>query len=201
VSSFEAWIRQETSIRQDQPSAEIKPVITNTLEATNGSEAKNPAGVVVSFVQGPQVRVGQKVQIRVTAREAGYLMLLDVLPDGSITQIYPNRASLRSPTGTRLSSVRLDPRRPLVVPDPANPYAGFEYVVDPPAGDGILVAVLSDKPMNWLSEPETPRTFSTRADALGFVARLGELMARDMTVEPRDKPRRSIAVAPYVIMR
>ena len=119
VASFEGWLRQNTGIRQDQPSTESQQVVETALPDDN------PAGLSVSFARGPRLTLGQKIQIRVTTREAGYLALLDFAPDGSVTQIYPNELSMRTATGRRPEANRIQPGPPFVVPNPANPYEGF----------------------------------------------------------------------------
>ncbi|HLN07750.1 MAG TPA: DUF4384 domain-containing protein, partial [Xanthobacteraceae bacterium] len=139
-------------------------------------------------------------QIQVTTREAGYLILLDFAPDGSVTQIYPNEMSMRTAGGRRPGANRIQPDQPLVVPNPANPYEGFAIAAEPPAGDGKLVAVLSDRPMMWLKVPEKPRSFDSRAESLGFVAELAGAISRDLALEGPDKPRMSTASVPYTIV-
>ncbi|MGA2127630.1 MAG: DUF4384 domain-containing protein, partial [Xanthobacteraceae bacterium] len=135
---------------------------------------------------------------RVTSREPGYLVLLDFAPDGSVTQIYPNEMSMRTAAGSRADANRIQPERPLVVPNPANPYEGFAIAAEPPAGEGKLVAVLSDRPMKWLKVPARPRSFESRAESLGFVAELSAAMSRDLALEG-DRPRMSTASTPYTI--
>jgi secreted trypsin-like serine protease len=195
VSAFEGWLREQTGIRQDQPSPDTPQVVDNALGGDN------PAGVQVDFVQGTQVQVGQRAQFRVTAREAGYLILLDATPDGVLTQIYPSKLFVRSLPGARVDSNRIEPGRPFLVPDTSNPYEGFEFRVDPPGGEGRLVAILSDRPIKWLKNPDKPRSFETRADSLGFISALAAALARDLSVEGRDKPRISIAVSKYSVVQ
>jgi secreted trypsin-like serine protease len=195
VASFEGWLREQTGIRQDQPSPDTPQVVDNALGGDN------PAGLQVDFAQGTQVRVGQEVQFRVTTREAGYLLLLDVGTDGSVTQIYPSQKSLRSPWGAWRESNRVLPGRPFLLPDPSKPSEGFVFGVDPPAGEGRLVAILCDRPIKWLKNPENPRSFETRADALGFIAALAAAISRDLNIEGRDKPRISIALTKYSVVQ
>jgi secreted trypsin-like serine protease len=195
VSAYEGWLREHTGIKQDQPSQETQPAVDNAFGADN------PAGLQVDFAQGTQVKVGQKAQFRVSAREAGYLLLLDVSPDGGVTQIYPSQLSMRTRLGARVASNRIEPGRPFLVPDPSNPYEGFDFVVDPPAGEGRLVAILSDKPIKWLKAPAKPRSFETRAESLGYVAAVAAAISRDLQVEPRNKPRISIVVTKYSVVQ
>jgi secreted trypsin-like serine protease len=195
VSAFEGWLREKTSIQQDRPSPESLQAIDNAFAG------QNLAGLQVDFAQGTQVKVGQRAQFRVTTREPGYLLLLDVTPDGAMTQIYPSQLSLRSPLGARVASNRIMPGRPFLVPDPSNSYEGFEFEVEPPVGEGRLVAILSDRPLKWLKTPSKPRSFDTRAESLGYIAAIAAAISRDLQVESRDKPRISVAVTKYSVVQ
>src|SRR6202007_499432 len=95
VSAYGSWLKQMTGIDQDQPSAETQQV------ADQAFEPKNTSDLTVSFMQGSELKLGQSVQLRVTAREAGYLVLIDSRPDGSMMQIFPNEASMRTLSGRR----------------------------------------------------------------------------------------------------
>jgi secreted trypsin-like serine protease len=182
ISAFEAWLREKTGIRQDQPSAESQQAVENALAIDN------PAGLAVSFVQGTRVKIGQEAQFRVTTKRSGYLLLLDVQPGGTVTQIYPTAASLRSPTGIKPDANRVDPGRALVVPNRTNPYEGFTFEVEGPTGEGRLVAVLSDRPTKSLNIPDVPRSFNNRADTLGFLAALGRAVSRGFLPLGEDRP-------------
>jgi secreted trypsin-like serine protease len=162
----------------------------------------NSAGVAVDFVQGSQLRVGQVAQFRVTTQKSGYLVLLDVTADGKVTQIFPNARSLSTPTGGRSRSNFITPDRPLMVPDPGNPYEGFEFVIDPPTGEGRLVAVLSKDPMRTVLVPEAPRTFQTFDLAVDFVSQLAVELRRERVVDGREQKRDwSVAIKPYRIQQ
>jgi secreted trypsin-like serine protease len=182
VSAFEGWLREKTDIQQDQPSA-----VESQEAVDNAFSQENSAGLSVSIVPGTTVKIGENVQFRATTNRPGYLLLFDVLSDGTVAQIYPNQRSLGSPTAKQN---RIAPGQLLLVPNPANPYEGFTIEVDGPPGPGRLVAVLSEQPMTWLNIPAQPRTFKTRADALGFVATLNRVLhkgsARRIVIEPRD---------------
>src|SRR5205807_773358 len=119
----------KTGISQDKPSAEAPQVADSAL----GQD--NPAGLAVSFIQGTSLRIGQKVHVRVTTRQSGYLVLLDISPGGGVTQIFPSALSLRSPLGSQPRSNLVEPGRPLLVPTPSNnSYEGFEFEINAPAG-------------------------------------------------------------------
>ena len=107
---------------------------------------ENPAELTIAFDKGDDVQVGDEVAYVATAKKSGYLAIFDATPDGKLTLVYPNAASLRSPTGG-LATTRLDSSRPTLVPDYRNPYRGFDVVIDEPKGPGTMVAVLSDEPL------------------------------------------------------
>ena len=109
--------------------------------------ADNEAGLAVQLDVGASVHIGQTVVFVVTTHRPGYVTMFDVSPDDKMTQIYPNKYSKYSPLGQKTGPLLLTPDRPLYVPDKANRYAAFKYVIDPPAGQGMLVAILSDQPL------------------------------------------------------
>jgi hypothetical protein len=192
AAAFEPWLRAKTGIDQARPS----PATQNVVPAS--VDAENPANLSVAFVQGRSVRVGQSVQVSVSTQKPGYLILLDVDAEGKITQIYPSRLSLRSPTGSELKPIKAGAA--LLVPDPKNPYAGFEYSVGAPTGGGKLIAVLTSKKIEELTIPDTPKVFEKRGDALSLLGLIVSAVNRDIETSGPDKTA-SIAVFDYTIAR
>jgi secreted trypsin-like serine protease len=159
----------------------------------------NSAGVAVDFVQGSELRIGEAAQFRVRTQQAGYLVLLDVSPDGKVTQVFPNARSLSTPGGARRSANLVTPDRPLLVPDPSNPYAGLEYRIDPPSGDGRLIAILSKEPIRAVAVPELPTTLDGDSGS-AFVAQIAEELLREPVIAGRVQKREwSVAQQPYRI--
>ena len=172
----------------------------------------NEADLAIALNIGDNVHIGQKVVFTVTTRQPGYLTLLDKTPDDKLTRIFPNEYSLRTPTGKKVSAAIITPDRPMIVPDKRNPYAGFDYVIDQPAGEGLLVAILSDKPLEEPNLAGGVRSFETSATAQAFVTDLAKILARQMVrnlaIEadpPKDAPKKagkpgySIVFHPYTI--
>lgn len=81
----------------------------------------------------PQYRVGEEIRINVRVDEDAFVYLYDFQPDGTITQILPNRFS----DNNRLSAgeTRTFPPRG----------AGYTFEVDPPEGLSKVVAVASKR--------------------------------------------------------
>jgi hypothetical protein len=164
----------------------------------------NAAGLAVQFSQGTRVKVGQSTQFRLTTRKSGYAVLIDITPDGEMTQIYPNTHSLRSPTGSRPRANLIEPNNPLFVPDRRNPYEGLGlFEVTPPLGEGFLVAVLSDEPLKSIPLPDAPKTVGTVDEITRYVTRLAAELNRDLVVAGRPpRPRDwSVVVTRYQIER
>jgi len=195
VSAYAAWLKQVTGIDQDQPSTETHQA------ADQAFEPKNTSDLSVSFVQGSELKLGQSVQLRVTAREAGYLVLIDVRPDGSMMQIYPNEASMRTLNGRRREANRISPNSPFLIPNPNNVYEGFRLIMRPPLGEGKVYAILVDRPVRWLNSPNQPRVFTARADVLGFITEFRAASSRDQAGPESDRPRISVAVTKYTVVQ
>jgi hypothetical protein len=116
-------------------------------------KVENPACVSVDLIPKLVVPAGTKIGLRIATKKPGYLVLLDVAPSGKLWQIFPNPAG---PThGVRDAANAIKPGRPLTIPQIGTPYAGFEFFVDRAAGIAIIVALLSDKPVQGLDLPDT----------------------------------------------
>jgi secreted trypsin-like serine protease len=183
---------QPTSPPNAQPTSPPDAQPTSPPDAQSGPPAPakapisdpaldNAAGLTIAFEQGDDVKVGDIVDYRATTQKPGYLAIFDATPDGKLTQIYPNALSLRSPTGA-LESTRMDPSRPVVVPNYKNPYRGFNVRITEPRGEGTMVAVLSEKPISALDTPDKPKTFATPQAARAAIRRIHDELARNLGV-------------------
>src|SRR5262245_32561870 len=131
--------------------------------------AENGAGVALDIQPGPEVQVGGKVTFRVSAKRPGYLILVDVDAAGRVTQIFPNRGSLLR-IGSRENLNLVKPGRAMTIPEPGNAYAGFEFVAAPPTGTAMVVAILSDRPVQMLDLPDVPTEVVGQPEALNYIA-------------------------------
>jgi hypothetical protein len=165
--------------------------------AQNTLPRDNPARLTVEFVQGDTLKVGQSAQFKVSTEKPGYLLLIDLTPDGKMTQIFPNARWLAARTSIRRNLI--EPGRPLLVPDHRDPYAGFEFKVEPPTGRGLLLALLTDQALKSIPTPDTPMTMG-RTAAIDYIAELAEELNRDLVVTGPARPRAwSVATKPYRI--
>ena len=129
---------------------------------------ENSAGVSVEMMPGQTVSVGSAVSFRVTSRKAGYLVLIDVDAAGHLTQIYPNTALLtrnNHPNGNYIK-----PGGTLTIPLASDPYAGVRYVVSPPNGQAMIVAILSAQPVQILDMPDVPPDNRDKSAILVFLS-------------------------------
>jgi hypothetical protein len=165
----------ETEIQKPAPAAgSAAPAIARMTtaapdEAIASAKVANPAEVAVEMLPGQTVSVGSRVSFRVSARKGGYLVLVDIDANGRLTQIYPNTVSLMR--ATRPNGNYIKPGGSLIVPLATDPYAGFEYVVSPPSGRAMVVAVLSPEPVQILDLPDIPPNITNQSDALAFLTK------------------------------
>ncbi|OWV84189.1 peptidase C14 [Rhizobium sp. R635] len=142
---------------------------TPVAAVENTLKTDNEAGVAVDVLPGTSVSIGDKVAMRVSTKKPGYLILVDIDASGKLTQLYPNKRSMGLKPNAKGGDNRLDPARPVVVPDARNPYIGFEYQVEGPAGVGMVVAILSDKPIEVLDLPDVPTPLVGQRAAFNYV--------------------------------
>jgi len=147
------------------PAPAISPMRLELLNST--VKVENPAGVSVDLIPKLEVSAGSKIGFRITAKKTGYLILLDVDASGKLTQIFPKPAAVTH--GVRDAPNLIKPGRPLTIPQVGTPYAGFEFVADLPAGIAMVVALLSDKPVQVVDLPDTPPPAFAPGDTLKYV--------------------------------
>jgi hypothetical protein len=151
---------------QAAPAPMLPPDFAAVREAL---KARNSAGVAVDILPGTELQVGEKLALRVATKKQGYLVLVDVDAAGKLTQIYPNRRSLMLAADGQESVNLVKPGRPITIPDIANPSAGFELVAAPPTGVAMVVAILSDRPVQMLDLPDVPADLVGQGGAIGYL--------------------------------
>ena len=124
-------------------------------EMSKGIKVANPAELAIAILPGPDIAVGARVSFRITTKKLGYLILVDVDPTGKLAQIYPNPMSLAT-RSDRDSANLVRPGTPVQLPNPADRAAGFEFIASPPLGTAMVVALLSDRPVQMIDLPDVP---------------------------------------------
>ena len=148
-------------------SPQLIPSDIGTVKVANSAE------VTVEMKPGRTLRIGSRVSFRITSKKAGYLVLIDVDATGHLTQIYPNTAILVRLTKPNSNFIKAGGT--LSVPLADSYGGGFEYVVSPPNGQAMIVAILSAQPVQILDLPDVAGV-QNQSEALTFlVKRIAEL--------------------------
>jgi hypothetical protein len=150
---------------QATPAPSISPMRLELLNST--VKVENPAGVSVDLIPKLEVFAGSKIGFRIATKKSGYLILLDVDANGKLSQIFPNPTAATH--GTRDAPNLIKAGRPLTIPQLGTPYAGFEFIADLPTGIAMVVALLSDKPVQVVDLPDAPPPAFAPGDTLKYV--------------------------------
>jgi hypothetical protein len=175
------------------PNLAVVPSDLGTVKVANSAE------VAVEMMPGQTVNVGSRVSFRITSKKPGYLVLVDVDATGHLTQIYPNTASLIRANNPKGNYVK--PGSKLMIPLAADPYAGgVEYVVSPPSGQAMIVAILSAQPVQILDLPDVPPEVKDQSDRLAWLAKwTRELRIPDDATNQLREAQWSFNAKPYII--
>jgi hypothetical protein len=167
-----------------RPAPAEPPPTAASLEALSESvKVANPAALAVEILPGSDIALDSKVSFRITTKKMGYLILVDVDPTGKLTQIYPNPMSLMA-TGGRENSNLIRAGESIQLPNPKDPTTGFEFVASPPLGTAMVVAFLSDRPVQMIDLPDLPSAFLGSASAADH---LSELASELRITDPEGK--------------
>lgn len=160
------------SVQSDSPPVARPQVALGSIPID--TKTGNPADVSLDVLPGLDVALGSKVSFRVTTKKAGYLVLVDVDASGKLSQIYPAPAAL---TGARIAKPNANyvkPGKPLFIPSVGDGYSGLEYIASPPAGVAMIVAILSDRPVQFLDLPDVPANLTGQAEALAYLTKFAK---------------------------
>jgi secreted trypsin-like serine protease len=175
VSAFADWIRETVGNNfVTPPSTPASPgrEPPPAQPAQSQPSIDNVADLDISFDKGNVVRIKQMVFYRVTARKAGYVLILDQHPDGQLVRIFPTKGA---------PDFRLEPGKTAIIPGPKD---GFFLAIEGPPGKGVMVAVLSDEPITDLDLTDGPKAFATPKAA---VAELGKLRSKLRGLAPAEQ--------------
>lgn len=130
-------------------------------------EKPQKGGVLVDVLPQRNFVVGQPMSFRVTTEKAGYIVLVDVDATGKLSQIYPNMVTLSDPKGLDEKANYLKPGQSITLPDAAG--ANFRFIASPPAGIGMVIAILSDTPVQVIDLPDVPTALAGQRSASDFI--------------------------------
>ncbi len=135
--------------------------VTDTLGKPNVSSALD-----IEILPSARVRLGDTVQFRLTSAIDGYLLVLDVTADNQVVQLFPNPFSDRTNADRRIVAGRF-----VTIPDASY---GFDFVAQPPTGEGVLVAIVTADPVDLSSLAGQNRGFEPIKMPGGYVAGLAQ---------------------------
>jgi Domain of unknown function (DUF4384) len=163
-------IEDSPAVHPTVPQTPTKPPtgVTPALPVVPETEARadNPAGLRLELLPSAHVSIGSMLTFQVTTQQPGYLILVDVDSRGKLTQIYPNSLSLKAVQDEQNNFLKGGVMR--TIPDP-HAGASFQFVISPPLGIGMVVAILSDKPVQMIDLPDVPATIAGQRAALNYV--------------------------------
>ena len=118
----------------------LRPIIEREVQANELAELDNPAApfeLEFDFNSDDNVfGLGDLVEFHVTSERAGYLTIVDIGTDGTVTVLFPNELDREN---------RLAAEEAFVLPTPT---MNMEFRATPPAGRGIVRAFLTDRPLD-----------------------------------------------------
>jgi Domain of unknown function (DUF4384) len=177
VEASPAWVQSDILNRPTRVIKQAVPAASDAAlqapaplpsDADPDAKTNNSAGVSVEVLPASYVQVGEKMTFHVSARKAGYLVLVDIDSEGKLSQIYPNMITLSDSKGIDAKANFITPENPVTVPgDSAK--GRFEFVAAPPVGVGMIVAILSDKPLQIVDLPDVPAALAGQPGAADFV--------------------------------
>jgi hypothetical protein len=144
----------------------------------------NSAELSVEMTPGGTVSIGSRVSFRITSKKAGYVVLFDVDATGKLRQIFPN---FISPARARSNANYVKPGVPLLIPSAADALGGVVYVVSPPVGNAMVIAIWSEQAVQVLDLPDVPVDVTSQNDALDYLTkRANELRIPDTSGRLRE---------------
>ena len=154
----------------------------------------NAARVRIEMRPSARVRDGEAVTYRVESGRSGHLLIVDVAPDGTVTQLFPNQWSERAGKGA-------DIRARGIVEIP-NAYYGFRLVASPPYGRGNTFAIVTEDPIALDDLLGPNRDLRPVANSKDWLLALGERLREPLLEETGTRQARwSAARVEYEIVQ
>ena len=197
VSTGDAAARSSRSPPDPPAPAAMRGAQNPSDRQTALANIPNPARVSLQMSPGPSVSVGTKISFRVTTKKPGYLLLVDIDANGTMSQIFPSPEMIAQSDEAAANLIK--PGEELLVPNSAAKQHGFDYVITPPTGDAAIVAILSDRRVQIIDLPDSTQKRS-RAEAIGDLTRwTSELRVPDPDTGKLQPSSWSFDIKPYSI--
>lgn len=132
----------------DAAARQLRTIFEREVQANELAELDNPAAPFeLDFTfnhEDNSFGLGDLVEFHVTSERAGYLTIVDLGTDGSVTVLFPNSLD---------ASNRIDAGQSFVLPTPT---MNMVFRATPPAGRGIVRAFLTERPLDITSVEGSP---------------------------------------------
>lgn len=126
----------------------LRPILQREVQANELEELDNPAPTFqLEFMFNEadnSFGLGDLIQFHIRSSRPGYLTVVDLGTDGTVTVLFPNQWD---------SNNRLDSGAAMVLPTPT---MGFDFRATPPAGRGIVRAFLTERPLVLAIDEDHP---------------------------------------------
>ncbi|MBG0809492.1 DUF4384 domain-containing protein [Methylosinus sp. H3A] len=152
----------------DEPPAEAPAAPTQAPAIPKEPGKGAGSGVRIEVLPQEEFALGAPMSFRVTAEKSGYVILVDVDAQGKLAQIFPNMVTLADPAGVDEKANFLKAGQSMTLPE-AGGKAAYRFVASPPAGVGMVVAILSDTPLQIVDLPDVPAALAGQTKAVDFV--------------------------------
>jgi hypothetical protein len=143
----------------------------NSEVQSNRIKIPNSAGLSLQILSASVVSPGDPLSFRISSKKPGYLILIDVDAAGKLVQIYPSAISIVE-QGAEESANRLEPSKVLQVPDPNSPQTAVEVVASAPSGVALVIAMLSERPVQLVDLPDVPTSLVGGAGMVDYLTKL-----------------------------
>ena len=136
--------------------------------------SRGKSNVRLRIDPGSNLVLGANLDIIVESDRKGYLVLLDINAAGELVQIFPNEGSLRSGVSSLIR-----PGEPVRLPGEK---AGFRFRATPPAGSGLLVAVVTQKNDRVWELASRHKDLSVVPSPAAYLVEIGEALRAGSSV-------------------
>lgn len=181
-------------VLQPVPSSDVLPAVNEEpASEQDGSEAVSDIlpeiaddAVTIEIVPGGRIPIGERVSFSLTSSMDGFVTLLDLNAEGETILLFPTAEDLRNGKSGRIRADSL-----LLVPDLSY---GVAFEATAPAGQGTLMAIVTEDLVEFDSLLDGHRNFEPIEDRLEFVGSITERLRKVWTGDPETNRRARWAV-------
>lgn len=205
VGYFENWIRQRVpNANFAKPGAQnlqgggtTNQQLQTYVQGGSGQQPGQLAQVTVDIAQGSQIKVGDRLDVRVTSSVDGHLFLFNQEMGGKAYQIFPNKLSGGNLPGQAKAMITRGQR--VTVPGALD---RFVLRIKPPVGKNRVIALVVPSEVRIDDLAEKNEGMQTIEDFDAFLSAIvgREQSTRGVSVEEATPTKRAVAIREYDIV-